>query len=53
MITEGKIPVNEILTFTEKIRGILVKDGKMSSLFPDHPDIVDQVVIHPPGSPWE
>jgi len=52
MISEYQLPRDEIMTFAEKMREKLTKDGKMGSLFPDHPDIVDKVLIHPPGAPW-
>jgi len=53
MIEEKKISGIEISTFAEKMRAELIKDGKMGSLFPDHPDIVKKVMIHPPGHPWD
>ena len=52
MISDHKIPSEEIMMFAEKMRTNLIKDGKMGSLFPDHPDIAKKVLIHPPGSPW-
>lgn len=52
MIKEEKIPGIEIMNFAEKMRAKLIKDGKMGSLFPDRPDIVKKVMIHPPGPPW-
>jgi len=52
MIQEKKISGTEIMSFAEKMRTKLVKDGKMGSLFPDKPDIVQKVLIHPPGPPW-
>ena len=53
MIKANLFPFKESREFMEKMRAILVKDGKLPSLFPDHPDIIEKVMIHPPGSPWE
>jgi len=53
MIKDKKISAVEIMSFAEQMRTELVKDGKMYSLFPDHPDITKKVVIHPPGPPWD
>ena len=53
LIQEEKISGSEIMSFAEKMRAELVKDGKMYSLFPDHQDIAKKVMIHPPGPPWD
>lgn len=53
MIKAKLFPLKESMEFMEKMRAVLVKDGKLPSLFPDHPDIISKVMIHPPGSPWE
>ena len=53
MIRSKLFPIKESLEFMEKMRAVLVTDGKLPSLFPDHPDIISKVMIHPPGSPWE
>jgi len=52
MIQDRKISGIEIMSFAEKMRTKLVKEGKMGSLFPDKPGIVEKVLIHPPGHPW-
>jgi len=51
MISANLFPIKESTEFLEKMRAILVTDGKLPSLFPDHPDILSRVMIHPPGSP--
>ncbi|MGI0007353.1 MAG: hypothetical protein ACREAR_05085 [Nitrosotalea sp.] len=53
MMAQNIISRQEIFDFMEKMRAKLVRDGKMGSLFPDHPDVAKQVMIHPPGSPWD
>ncbi|CAD6368619.1 hypothetical protein NMT12_120107 [metagenome] len=53
MINSKLFPIKESMVFMEKMRALLVKDGKLASLFPDHPDILSKVMIHPPGYPWE
>lgn len=53
MIEKKLIPYQEIFDFVEKMRTKLVKDGKMGSLFPDHPDVAKKVLIHPPSIPWD
>ncbi len=52
MMDERKYPIAELTEFVEKIRGVLAKDGKMSSLFPDHPEIINKLIISPPRAPW-
>ena len=53
MMDKKMFPYAETFDFAEKMRTKLVKDGKMGSLFPDHPDVVKKVLIHPPGFPWK
>ena len=52
-MAEGKFPISEVKSFTEKIRSKLVNnDGKMFSLFPDKPEIAKKIFLSPPGPPW-
>lgn len=53
MIEAGLFPFSKSKVFVEKMRSMLVQDGRLPFLFPDHPEIVSKVNIHPPGSPWE
>lgn len=53
MIETNLFPFQESWTFMEKMRSMLVQEGRLVSLFPDHRDIVSRVRVHPPGSPWE
>lgn len=53
MIEIKKFPFIETARFVEKIRSKLVKDGMMRSLFPDNPEVSKNLIISPPGSPWE
>lgn len=53
MIESNLFPLQESVTFMEKMRSVLVQEGRLASLFPDHPDIASRVRFHPPGSPWE
>ncbi len=53
MIKENKFPIDEVRSFSEKLRAKLARNGKMHSLFPDKPEIAKKLILHPPGPPWE
>ena len=53
MIEQKKFPINETKTFIDEILPQIHTNGMMTSFFPDHPNIVSKVLIHPPNKPWE
>lgn len=53
LIKNNWMEYREIIDFMEEMRAKLVKDGKLGSLFPDHPNVAKKVWIHPPGAPWD
>lgn len=53
MVKIEKFPTNETIAFSEKIRAKLVDQNKnMASLFPDKPEIINKLMVSPPGPPW-
>ena len=53
MLSQNIFPYSETKKFIDKMLIQIRTNGGIPSLFPDHPNIVSKVCIHPPGQPWE